>query len=541
MNHFFTLLYHVSRLIMVMLVLGFAARSLSAQSTDPIPGGCGVVGPNLVLNPEFDQGNTLFTSNYQYHPGYICQFGQYTVAADVVVDPNVVCYGVPGFSLQTIWAVQDRNDPGTGNFMIIDPSEATGANDDVWSQTIPVCPGAQYTFSVFAKNVYFLEAPNYSGVDPNFAMEINGTPVTGFFIDGNPNSFVSYNLSRQPQADAAVWTQISGTWIAGPSETSANVVIRNLITGAQGNDLAIDGVFFGICGKSVGFNVTGALGQCPDDGPLSPVFLQPTPETNSSNWVYYEWVKDGNVILGEPTSSGTIPQYMVQPQANNAHFGTYQLRTYNGVPSSTNSLCGFSTTGGTTLFNSCEATFPVEWGPIEVSETDGYVSLSWSTLSELQNRGFGIEYAPEGEAFRNMGFVEGAGTTQDLQQYRFDVGELRPGRYIFRLRQVDFDGAYDFSPVSELEIAAPKPLSARLAPNPATGFSRLFLDVQEEQPVQVSLHTAMGQEVRVLHQGWVSPVGQDPIGMDVSDLARGMYFVRIVGTKGATTLPLQIN
>ena len=506
-----------------------------AQPVDPIPGGCGRVGPNLVLNPEFDLGNTQFSSDYQYNPGFICEFGQYTVAAGVVVDPNVVCYSAPTFSLKTIWAVTDRKEPGIGNFMIIDPSEATGAADDVWRQVIPVCPGAQYTFSVFAKNVYFSEAPNYSGVDPNFEMEINGDTISGYYVDGVLSPTSAYQLTRQPVADSAIWTQISGSWTAGVGESSATVVIRNLITGAQGNDLAIDGVFFGICGQDVGVTVTGAPGQCPDDGPLSPVTLSPSPETLTSGWLYYEWVKDGNAIAGDATPQPLV----VQPQPDGSHFGIYQLKTYNTPTPVQGADCGFAS-AATVLFNSCENTFPVAWGPVEATVVEDRAVLTWSTLSELQNRGFAVEYAPAGQAFRTIGFVDGAGTTQELQQYRFESGGLRPGAYHFRLRQVDYDGAFDYSPVVEVEIVPPRPFMVNLAPNPAQGMTRLFLDVQEEQPVRVVLLNAMGQELRVVYIGLRSPLETAPLTINVNDLASGMYFVRISGARGRATLPLRV-
>ena len=129
-----------------------------AFSQDPVPGACGIVGPNLLSNGEFDAGNTGFTSDYNFFPNKICNFGDYTVTSGVFYDPVDNCFGDGTFNLQTIWAVEDRNSPGVGNFMIVDPAAANGVTDRIWEQDVTVCPNTEYVFSIFAKNVYFLEA-----------------------------------------------------------------------------------------------------------------------------------------------------------------------------------------------------------------------------------------------------------------------------------------------------------------------------------------------------------------------------------------------
>ena len=161
----------------------------------PVPGSCGFVGPNLVINPEFDLGNVGITSSYAYNPGYVCDWGQYSVAASIVYDPAGACYGNPAFDIRTIWAATDRNDPTVGNFMIIDPcSPATGGaacialdtNQIIWSQMVDICPSTQYTFSTYAKNLYFLDGPQYpgAGIQPQFELFVNGEVIKDYHIDG---------------------------------------------------------------------------------------------------------------------------------------------------------------------------------------------------------------------------------------------------------------------------------------------------------------------------------------------------------------------
>ena len=496
---------------------------------DPIPGGCGVVGPNEVENPEFDLGNSGFSSSYLFNPGYICGYGQYTIASTVVNDPNVVCYGAPGFNLRTIWAASDRNEPGAGQFLMVDPSEATGANDDVWAQSLSVCPNSQYTFSVFAKNIYYQEGTNYPGseVNPEFELTINGDTVAGYYVDGVLQSTGSYELNQQPQADSASWMQISGTWNSGNS-TQALLQIRNLISGSQGNDLAIDNVFFGLCGRSVSLNQPSDIQQCTQVGapnPVQPVTFSVSQETNNSQWQYFRLFRD-NVAIAEDAS--TIA-YTTNPSTNE-HFGTYKLIAYDdplGVS------CAYESKNVAIVEDcSVESTFPVEWLAFDASvQTDRSVRLDWGTASELNNRGFAVEYRQDRAPFQEAGFVSGAGNSQQAQYYAFQTASLPAGTYEFRLRQIDFDGGEDLSRSLMVQIGQDGTYDLRLYPNPASQSTQLFFQPQRNEQLTIHLLSLQGQRIQTIYQGSMAAGVAFNQQINLSQLSQGLYLLQI---KGAT-------
>ncbi|MEL7191151.1 MAG: T9SS type A sorting domain-containing protein [Bacteroidota bacterium] len=80
-----------------------------------------------------------------------------------------------------------------------------------------------------------------------------------------------------------------------------------------------------------------------------------------------------------------------------------------------------------------------------IRQDQDYIALTWITASELQNRGFDIEMSFDKQNFETIGFVEGAGTTQETQTYTWTYPNRKAAYY--RLRQVDFDGAFTFSPI----------------------------------------------------------------------------------------------
>jgi len=89
---------------------------------------------------------------------------------------------------------------------------------------------------------------------------------------------------------------------------------------------------------------------------------------------------------------------------------------------------------------------------------DGHdVVLVWQTASETNNAGFFIEmavasHAVKDTAFAQHDFVDGFGTTEATLTYHYRVEALEPGSYTFRLKQVNYDGTFEYSPEVEVVV-----------------------------------------------------------------------------------------
>ena len=519
-------------LFLVLLFMLFPFGSTYSQP-DPIPGGCGVTGPNMVVNPEFEEGNTGFTNSFVYNPEYTCSYGDYTIANKVNNDPGVVCYNAPGFNLQSIWAVADRNNPGIGNFMIVDPCDTAGTacsttdlSGIAWSQTIDVCPNNSYAFSVFAKNIYFQEAINYAGSDtqPDFELSINGSQVTGYYVDGVLAINGSYELPKMPKADSAKWFQISGTWQSGTA-TSAQLVLRNLVPGSQGNDLAIDGIFFGLCGKDVGLNMTDDIPQCEPLGTEAPVTFSPNAETQSSGWLLYEWYRDGVLVQSDANGTFTTPLDPIDK-----YYGEYVMVAYEDP---TGSTCGHAS-DTVKIFPdtsaNCQTAFPVEWYDFQASLQGSAALLTWSTASELNNQGFDIQMSKNGTDFETLGFVAGHGTSTQLNHYSFLTERLNDGLYFFRLRQIDLNGRYSYSGVQELEVGMSEKYRFSIFPNPVSPDTEINLEVQRKQQLRVSLFSLDGKKLRTLYKDIAMPGEKVQFQLAADQIPDGVYVVLVRAT-----------
>jgi hypothetical protein len=92
---------------------------------------------------------------------------------------------------------------------------------------------------------------------------------------------------------------------------------------------------------------------------------------------------------------------------------------------------------------------PVELTSFTAQVSGKSIELKWTTASETNNRGFEIERADFLESgikeWLQVGFVDGNGTTSEIQSYTFTDNLLTTGKYLYRLKQIDFDGTINYS------------------------------------------------------------------------------------------------
>ena len=167
--------------------------------------------------------------------------------------------------------------------------------------------------------------------------------------------------------------------------------------------------------------------------------------------------------------------------------------------------------------------------------------LQWQTASETNNAGFEIHSrsgGPDSEKgdWDVLGFVAGAGTTAEVQSYRFTVADLEPGRHVFRLKQIDYDGTFDYSPEVEVTVAVPETFFvASVYPNPFNPQATLQFAVRRSQAVTATVYNMLGQRVLELYRGVPTAGVTQTVQIDGSRLVTGTYVVQIVGEQVVAT------
>ncbi len=186
--------------------------------------------------------------------------------------------------------------------------------------------------------------------------------------------------------------------------------------------------------------------------------------------------------------------------------------------------------------NDSDGLLPVELSSFTHNVFQNKVSLNWATQTETDNLGFEIERSVAGADFEKVGFVEGSGTTVVAQSYSFEDNSLQPGAYSYRLKQVDLDGAFDYSESIQIEITAPKNFTiAQNYPNPFNPETKIDYTLPENANVSIAIYNLKGQFISQLVNGEQAPGfhsvnwnGRNDSGLEV---ASGVYIYSISANK----------
>lgn len=172
---------------------------------------------------------------------------------------------------------------------------------------------------------------------------------------------------------------------------------------------------------------------------------------------------------------------------------------------------------------------PVELTSFTASVIGSDVTLNWRTATEVNNYGFQIE-KNSGAGFVEVGFVPGAGTTSEPQLYTFTDAGIRAGEYYYRLKQMDYDGTFEYSNVVVAEVTTPSVfLLEQNYPNPFNPSTTIGFSLATDSKVSLKIFNALGQEVKsIVNENMTS--GFHEIAFVASEFNSGVYFYRIDAT-----------
>jgi hypothetical protein len=168
---------------------------------------------------------------------------------------------------------------------------------------------------------------------------------------------------------------------------------------------------------------------------------------------------------------------------------------------------------------------PVEMTYFKGTETEAGNLLAWETATEENNAGFEIQKSTNAKNWEAISFVEGNGTTLEVSNYEYlDMNNTSSVNY-YRLKQVDLDGAFEFSSVVVIEEEGKRQAASKMYPNPVVDQ----LTIEGFQGT-VTVFNLLGQPLRTID------VQNDVETVSLSDLENGQYLLQMTANDGTKTM-----
>lgn len=176
---------------------------------------------------------------------------------------------------------------------------------------------------------------------------------------------------------------------------------------------------------------------------------------------------------------------------------------------------------------------PVELTSFTAKNSDGEIILKWQTATETNNRGFEIVRSEKTAnkkdyKWNKVSFVDGNGSSSEVNIYSYKDKISKTGTYIYRLNQIDFDGTINKSNEVEVKYTGPKEFTLyQNYPNPFNPNTTIKFAVPQQIKVSIKIYNLLGELVKELINNKEFETGYHEIKFDARNLSSGIYIYRI--------------
>ena len=158
--------------------------------------------------------------------------------------------------------------------------------------------------------------------------------------------------------------------------------------------------------------------------------------------------------------------------------------------------------------------------------------LHWTTASEINNSHFDVERSYDGRTFEAVGNVAGNGNSQHQIEYSYTdafVSKVQNTVY-YRLKQVDFDGAYEYSDIRVVRFdAVGNDMQLVAYPNPMNDELNVMLSLPSGEKYQLQVTNPQGALVHQKNHVFSSGLHT----LDLSQWNSGVYIVEVISDRGS--------
>ena len=199
-----------------------------------------------------------------------------------------------------------------------------------------------------------------------------------------------------------------------------------------------------------------------------------------------------------------------------------------------NNLTGWAAGSNGIILKTNNGGTPVELFSFTLKVDGNDVSLIWITATETNNSGFEILRFTQNDKniWNKIGFVPGHGTTTETQHYSFKDNDVNLGKYQYKLKQIDYDGSFEYSQIVEVEIPFVNKFSlSQNYPNPFNPVTKIKYSIPQNVRrktgnVSLKIYDVLGREVATLVNE-EKPAGEYEVEFNGTALPSGIYFYQL--------------
>lgn len=191
---------------------------------------------------------------------------------------------------------------------------------------------------------------------------------------------------------------------------------------------------------------------------------------------------------------------------------------------------------------SFNGTLPVELSTFTASASGNSVKLNWSTNSEENNSGFEVQRRSENGDWTRAGFVSGSGNSSEMKSYTFSDRNLQRGEYSYRLKQIDFNGYYEFHELTgNVIIGGPGSFALHQNyPNPFNPSTVIAFELPYDAKVSLRVYDISGRLISTLIDNQFRTADYYSVSFNATSMSSGVYFYELRTDKDVRTAKMTL-
>ena len=271
------------------------------------------------------------------------------------------------------------------------------------------------------------------------------------------------------------------------------------------------------------------------DGTTAGTVLVKDINTGTANASPSSLLKVGNYLFFFAQDASSAPAYSIF-RTDGTAAGTIKLSDFPGnnyaLPIYLSGNYAYAVTsapslpGGYRLWSSnIGSLLPVQLLSFTAQASKNDAICNWQTTHEINTDHFTVERSTDGSSFTAIGSVNAKGNeasaTQSYTYTDYNARQLQYTTLYYRLQSVDKDGSYSYSNIATVSFTDINGFS--ISPNPASSK----VTIKGTNLVTVQLIDNAGKVVLSEQAN-----NSNNLGIDISRLAKGLYFVQMKDSKG---------